>query len=130
MSQTKRSRRSGRAVDLLTCSLTKFAAAVRAVVTSIGDDEHERFGPRKVFIGAVYGALVAAGYRVGAQDDFKARLVLAKAAGLLELARADLVAAMPRDAVTASEIAGRWETHHFVIDRAAGDFADRGVAVA
>src|ERR1043166_981710 len=111
MRQTTSRRRSKRSADLLTCSLTRFTVAIRAIVSAIGDDKRERFGTRKVFISAVWAALIAAGHSAGTPDEFKARLVLAKAAGLLELARADLVAAMPADAVMASEIADRWETY-------------------
>ncbi len=52
---------------------------------------------------------------------FKRRMVTAHRAGLLVLARADLVAAMPRAAVAASEVCDGYAEFHFVLDDAARD---------
>src|SRR5215831_16398554 len=114
------SRRNGTA-DLVTCSLVTFAHKVRAVIARIGQGERERFGHRKVFISAAYASLVAAGHLVGALEAFKVRLMLARTAGLLQLARADLVAAMPTDAVIVSETHDRGAEYHFIIDPTATD---------
>jgi hypothetical protein len=113
--------RSPRVIDLETCSLARFSEAVRCVVSAIGDARHERFGARKVFISAVWAALAGIHRNAGELVTFQRRLTLATRAGLIELARADLVAAMPIDVVMASEIANRWQTFHFVIDSAARD---------
>jgi hypothetical protein len=115
----RRARSGSRAIDLRTCSLARFATAVHTAIKSVGDGCRERFGQRKVFISAVYVRLVVAGARPGDLDSFKARLMLAATGGLVELARADLVAAMPFDAVAASEISVAGTTYHFVVDPAA-----------
>lgn len=74
------------------------------------------FGERKVFIAAVWDALRRRpGYATLTLDDFKARLLHAQRAGELVLARADLVAAMDTDLVTASETAADGATFHFVV---------------
>ena len=96
--------------------LTDFAAAVRAALPWIGTDPTSRFGARKVFISAIYRSLCAEGQDVGTLDAFKASLVDCNRAGLLSLARADLVGAMDRAAVTASEIRSLGSEFHFVID--------------
>jgi len=54
-------------------------------------------------------------------EAFKRRMVRAHRAGLLVLARADLVAAMPRAAVASSEISDGGAEFHFLPDDAARD---------
>jgi len=105
--------------DLATCSLVTFAAAVRDAAEHVGADAGERFGARKVFVAAVHAELIRTGHQAGSLDAFKVRLLLANRAGHMELARADLVGAMPREAVAASEICDRGSEFHFVLDAAA-----------
>lgn len=102
--------------NLSTCSLTAFSAAVLAAVSTIGTAPDERFGDRKVFIAAI-----AAKLGVPVSTDFAVRLIAASRLGLLELARADLVAAMNRDAVAGSQISEGNTEYHFVIDPSAQD---------
>lgn len=105
-------------IDLTTCTLPDFAAAVHGAVARVGHSTALRFGVRKVFIAAVRDALAGSGMTI-AREDFAARLMDASRRGLLSLARADLVAAMPTASVAASEICdGRCE-YHFVIDAGA-----------
>jgi hypothetical protein len=52
-----------------------------------------------------------------AVDEVKRRLLDAHRNDLLSLARADLVGAMDRDAVSASEIRDRGTSFHFVLDQ-------------
>jgi len=98
-----------------------FHLAVLAQIARIGHAENERFGDRKVFISAVFRAMAKAGHDVGSLDAFKARLIVANRDGLLQLARADLVGAMPAAAVSASEIRSLGAEFHFVIDPDARD---------
>lgn len=107
------------ALDLATCPLPVFAAAVAGAITRIGNDTTERFGARKVFVSAVYRALFVAGFDAWPFSGFKSRLIDAQRAGLLSLARADLVGAMPSATVAASEIDTFGATYHFVIDQSA-----------
>lgn len=100
-------------------SIARFAADVNAVIARV--PESGRFGARKVFVSAIWGALVAQGYRTSGFEGFKAQLVAAQRAQLLSLARADLVAAMPAATVAASEISHDGATYHFVIDSRARD---------
>ena len=51
--------------------------------------------------------------------EFKVWLVAQQRAGTLQLARADLVAAMGRKLVASSKIHGRGAEFHFVIDQEA-----------
>jgi hypothetical protein len=104
--------------DLTTCSVATFAATVRAATAQLG--AHGRFGARKVFIWAVYAALLNGGHAIPLAA-FKARLVLAARGGHLELARADLVAAMPRLMVEQSQIDDGGQQVHFVVDAAAAE---------
>lgn len=103
-------------LDLTSCDLAAFAAAVHAAIRRIGHAETERFGARKVFISVVASAC---GYSPAAW--FGRRLVEANRAGLLSLARADLVAAMPAHMVAASEIDSLGSRFHFVVDQGARD---------
>jgi len=93
-----------------------FALLVRAVSTAL--PAVGRFGDRKVFTAAVHAAL--GGEDTISTDAFNSRLVAAMRAGQLELARADLVAAMDPDLVAASEVdLGSGVTYHVVVDAAA-----------
>jgi len=103
--------------DVLGCDLPAFVGVVKAVLPRV----EQRFGPRKVFISALWSALDTAGYRI-ARDMFKRRLVAARAAGLLQLARADLVAAMPAELVRDSQTIDLGAEYHFVIDVSARDW--------
>jgi hypothetical protein len=107
------------ALTLTTCSLAAFAAAARRAVATIGHDTHERYGARKVFLAAVHAALGGEG--AIHVEVFKRRMVSAHRAGLVVLARADLVAAMPGAAVAASEVSDGCAEFHFVLDDAARD---------
>lgn len=100
--------------DLLTSELPAFAEAILAVLPSV----EQRFGIRKVYISALWSAVEAAGHRI-TLNVFKRRLLAARAAGQLELARADLVAAMDPALVLASETHELGAEYHFVIDRTA-----------
>ena len=104
--------------DLATCSLAFFATEVLVAVARIGGACDERFGDRKVFISAIWTQLADTRGSL-TLNEFKARLILALRAGHLELARADLVGAMPAAVVTASEIRHRGAEFHFVLDPAA-----------
>ena len=53
-------------------------------------------------------------------DDFKALMMDLNRRDFLDLARADLVGAMSREQVMASEIVDRGASFHFVIDDYAG----------
>jgi hypothetical protein len=77
-----------------------------------------RFGSRKVFVSSIWQELAGSGL---GYSTFKDRLIAANRFGLLSLARADLVAAMPPEMVTASETAYPGATFHFVIDPTARD---------
>ena len=104
---------------LTTCSLAEFAAAVRRAVAAIGHDANQRFGTRKVFLAAAHAALGGEGALP--LEAFKRRMVTAHRAGLVVLARADLVAAMPPTAVAASEVSEGGAVFHLVIDDAVRD---------
>jgi hypothetical protein len=74
------------------------------------------FGPRKVFISAIWDALRASpAWAALGLDELKARLVEAHRRGELVLARADLVAAMDPALVAASETRTDGATYHFVV---------------
>ncbi|MBA3538218.1 MAG: hypothetical protein H0T79_01195, partial [Deltaproteobacteria bacterium] len=77
------------------------------------------FGDRKVFISTVWDVLRhRPAWSSITLEDFKARLVTAHRAKQLELARADLVAAMDPALVAASETTTEGASFHF-IDREA-----------
>lgn len=107
------------ALTLATCSLADLAAAARRAVAAIGRDVNERYGTRKVFLAVVHAAL--GGENAINLEAFKRRMVSAHRAGLLVLARADLVAAMPQATVAASEVSDGGAEFHFVLDDAARD---------
>jgi hypothetical protein len=66
------------------------------------------FGDRKVFLGSIPGVDVADPKRRQLFDDLRR-------AGLLEFARADLVAAMDPDLVARSEWSQGGATNHFLV---------------
>lgn len=92
---------------------SSFAGDVRRAAGATTDGW---FGDRKVFVSAVWNQL-RKGPRWAelALPEFKARLVAAHRAGELELARADLVAAMDPVLVAASEIAADGASFHFLV---------------
>jgi hypothetical protein len=103
-------------------TLNAFAATVTDAIARVPDCG--RFGSRKVFVSAVWDAMPEAERARQNLDSFKVQLFAAHRAQLLSLARADLVAAMPRAAVAASELeSDRGVTYHFVIDRSQPTFA-------
>ena len=73
---------------------------------------HGRFGHRKVWLSAVHRAMLL-DLSVPA---FRAQLLAAHRRGAVELARADLVAAMNPRLVAASELVADGATWHFVVD--------------
>lgn len=77
-----------------------------------------RFGTDRIFVSALWKELdEGAGFPGLTLDSFKKRLFEANRTQQLTLARADLVAAMDRREVAASEIRNLNATFHFVIDR-------------
>ena len=94
---------------------TALAALVASTTASLQGPA--RFGWQKVFISAVFAALPAGTF--ASLPAFKAWLVRAMPAGLVLLARADLVGAMDIGTVRASEISDRGAEFHFVLDQAA-----------
>lgn len=94
-------------------SLAEFAEAVVAVARV----SPARYSPRDVFISGVWREMQP--ILRWSEAEFKAALVEAHRAGLLRLARADLVAAMDPREVAASETRyGNFATFHFVeVDR-------------
>jgi hypothetical protein len=89
---------------------------IDAVRSAARDARDGVFGDRKVFISSVWAALRATPpWSQLALDDFKARLVSAHRQRELELARADLVAAMDPKLVAASETRTDGATFHFII---------------
>jgi hypothetical protein len=98
--------------------LSKLADDVRSSVASLPTEHPGRFG-HKVFISAARAAL--GGDAALSDAEFKRQLFAAHRAGLIQLARADLVAAMDPVAVAASETQVDGATFHFVIDSAAHD---------
>jgi hypothetical protein len=74
-----------------------------------------RFGPEKVFVSEIW-RVISQDPRIRPMglDGFKKWLVAGNRDGILDLKRADLVAAMNREQVTASEINSLGTTFHFV----------------
>jgi ActR/RegA family two-component response regulator len=113
--------------------LPTLAQAVLGVMADIqpdpdaNDRARERFGDEKVFIAAIWRRLQHdprfAGMSVA---RFKQLLVDAQRERHLNLARADLVAAMNHQEVMASEINSLGSTFHFVIDPTADARRRRG----
>lgn len=94
-------------------STTTFAASVLA--TARTSDDVVRFGDRKAFICTVAEAMTLAGEWKGSLDAFKAELVKARRAGLLNLGRADYISAMDRSLVKFSQTREDVAEFHFVI---------------
>jgi len=95
-------------------SAARFPGDVRRAAGAVVDG---RFGDRKVFVSVAWRALARdPRWAALSLDEFKARLVAAHRAGELQLARADLVAAMDPALVAASEITVDGASFHFVID--------------
>jgi hypothetical protein len=89
---------------------------IDAVRSAARDARDGVFGDRKVFISSVWHALRAMPpWSQLDLDEFKARLVSAHRQRELELARADLVAAMDPTLVAASETQTDGATFHFII---------------
>lgn len=90
-----------------------FAADVRLAARSTHQGV---FGGRKVFISAVWDELRRSGrWSTLSIPDFKRRLLDAQRAGSLELARADLVAAMDPRLVADSETLADGASFHFIV---------------
>lgn len=83
-------------------------AAARAATTG-------RFGDRKVFVSAIWEGLRGRPEAPASLGELKHQLLAAHRAGALELARADLVAAMDPALVAASEILADGASFHFVV---------------
>ena len=78
--------------------------------------QHGVFGDRKVFISAVWDELRRTGrWSALPISDFKRRLLDAQRAGSVELARADLVAAMDPRLVADSETLADGASFHFIV---------------
>jgi hypothetical protein len=94
---------------------SSFAAMINDTAHKIGPDG--RYGGHKVFVSAIWRNLSdeLQGRGMGL-DELKRRLVDANRAGLLSLARADLVGAMNPEEVKLSEILDRGASFHFVLD--------------
>lgn len=88
-------------------SLRDFAVAVKSVA--------KRPGVKKFHNRAFIHSVKEIGFPRSDPREFCARLVAAQIAGLLELARADLVGAMDRKDIDASEIAYSGTTYNFIV---------------
>lgn len=103
--------------------LADFAATVAALAHGIDADPtpkgraRGRFGERKVFIAAIRRRLAETEYGRLPRATVDELLVESMRQGLLELARADLVAAMDPDEVQDSEVRYLNATFHFVISK-------------
>ena len=95
-------------------ALVDLVAAVLATAARV--PASGRFGDRKVFVSAVWDALPEAVRDGLSIDSFKRQLFVTHRLGLLVLARADLVAAMPAASVAASQIGYDGVQFHFVLD--------------
>ncbi len=90
-----------------------FADDVRQAARSA---QHGVFGDRKVFISAVWEELRRSGrWSALSGPEFKRRLLDAQRSGSLELARADLVAAMDPRLVADSETLADGASFHFIV---------------
>lgn len=92
----------------MSLELQSFASRVNAVASQM--PAAGRFGQSKAFIFSVW----ALGRFEETLAEFKASLVLANKAGLVELCRADLVEAMDKGQVARSEIEHLGAVFHFV----------------
>jgi hypothetical protein len=89
--------------------------AAKALRAAEGPDARQ-FGPNKVFIGSVWRALADDPEIAGlGEAAFKHQLAEAHRRGLIQLGRADLVAAMDPREVSASEIVHQNATYHFIL---------------
>jgi len=109
-----------RAVDDI--DLSAFARTVRELAEHVEPDPNPdgrargRFGERKVFIAAIRRALRATDYARLSRAAIDELLLRANREDLLQLARADLVAAMDPDEVRDSEVTHPMGAHfHFVV---------------
>lgn len=102
--------------------LPSFALMVEAIASDIEPEPtpagraRGRFGDRKVFIASIRRALQTTKYRRLSRAEMDDLLLRAHRDGLLQLARADLVAAMDPDEVRDSELRADRATFHFVIN--------------
>lgn len=105
----------------------EFAERVNAIATEIGPEG--RFGDRKVFISEVW-EVASEDPRISRMgiDAFKQRLVDSR--GAIQLARADLVAAMDPVQVAHSETSHDRATYHFVVDPRFGNLPSSKVSTA
>ncbi len=107
---------SGAAADWLALPLDAFARTVLALAPATPAGWH---GTDRVFLNHLYRYALANHGRTVELDDFKERLREAHQAGLLELARADVVDAADHDNASASVIRhGVAEWHYLKIARA------------
>jgi hypothetical protein len=98
----------------------RFTHDVRDIARGARGARDGVFGDRKVFIASVWNALrQQATWSALTLDDFKARLLAAHRAGAVELARADLVAAMNPELVASSETHADGASFHFIVREAA-----------
>lgn len=97
-------------------TLNIFATLVTAALATEGLD---MFGTRKVFLCGLKDALccnaIAAHGTAAVLGDIDAQLVACHQAGLLTLARADLVAAMDPELVRWSHVSGNGADFHFLV---------------
>lgn len=93
----------------------RFMFALDEALRAVG--AHGRFGHRKVWLAAVHRALLI-DLSIAA---FREQLLAAHRRGAVELARADLVAAMDPRLVADSEIAADGASWHFVVDARAAE---------
>ena len=90
------------------------------VDTALNNPNVKYFGRRKAFVSSVWEAIKAHPDVRAARmtlASFKAQLLACNTSDLLELARADLVAAMDRADIDASVINDRFTTWHFIVNR-------------
>lgn len=96
-------------------TLDAFAAAVRSAAARAAQMPGATFGTRKVFIAPVWDAIRDEPAATGLDlAGFKRRLLDAHRAGLVSLARADLVGAMDPDMVTRSEARDAFSSYNFI----------------
>lgn len=101
---------SARSLNLGTCSVQEFAAAVLKAARAARTGRWHG----SVFVSGVWDELSAHGDPGLSLDRFKRRLFEAYQADLLDLSRADLVDAMPADEVAASEITHAGARFHLI----------------
>ena len=109
-------------------SQDSFITAVHDAVARATTTPGAMFGPRKVFISAVWDALPPSAAKGLDLSGFKRRLLDARRSGKVSLARADLVAAMDPDLVRRSETHDDGAEFHFIV-RDADQHLSRGAMV-